>query len=207
MTQEKSKSPTIRFKEYNDAWGQRKLKDIASFSKGSGYSKSDLKTEGCPAILYGRLYTNYETEIREVDTFVEPKHGAVYSQGNEVIVPASGETAEDISRASFVTTEGIILGGDLNIVRPSDGLNPGFLALLISNGSAQKELSKKAQGKSVVHIHNSDIEELEVSFPSVQEQSRISDTFRNLDNLLTLHHRKVEQLKALKSALLHKMFV
>ena len=192
---------------YQNTWEQHKLEDIASFSKGSGYSKSDLKSEGCPAILYGRLYTNYETEINEVDTFVDPKQGAVYSQGNEVIVPASGETAEDISRASFVTAEGIILGGDLNIVRPNDGLNPGFLALLISNGSAQKELSRKAQGKSVVHIHNSDIEELEVSFPSVQEQSRISGTFRNLDNLLTLHQRKYEKLKEIKKALLQQMFV
>ncbi len=198
--------PEIRIAGYDDAWEQRKLEDIASFSKGSGYSKSDLKSEGCPAILYGRLYTNYETEINEVDTFVEPKQGTVYSQGNEVIIPASGETAEDISRASFVTTKGIILGGDLNIVRPNKGLNPGFLALLISHGSAQKELSKKAQGKSVVHIHNSDIEELEVSFPSVQEQERISDVFRSLDNLLTLHQRKYDKLKATKAALMQKMF-
>ena len=189
-----------------DTWEQRKLGENASFSKGSGYSKSDLKTEGCPAILYGRLYTNYETEINVVDTFVEPKQGAVYSQGNEVIVPASGETAEDIARASFVTSKGIILCGDLNIVRPTNGLNPSFLALLISNGAAQKELSKKAQGKSVVHIHNSDIEQLEVLFPCKQEQERISSTFRSLDSLLTLHQRKCEQLKNAKEAPPERIF-
>ncbi len=171
-------------------WEQRKLKDIASFSKGSGYSKNDLKPEGCPIILYGMLYTKYETEITDVDTFVEPKDGSVYSQGNEVIVPASGETADDISRASFVAAKGVILGGDLNIVRSLQGLNPGFLALLTSNGAAQKELSKMAQGKSVVHIHNSDIEKLDILFPSTQEQERISKTFSNLDALLTLHQRK-----------------
>ena len=182
--------PKIRFKGFTDAWEQCKVKDVASFSKGSGYSKNDLQSTGCPIILYGRLYTRYETEIKNVDTFVEPKEGSVYSQGNEVIVPASGETAEDISRASFVATKGIILGGDLNIVRPLHGLNPSFLALLISNGTAQKELSKMAQGKSVVHIHNSDIEKLNILFPSTQEQERISNIFNNLDALLTLHQRK-----------------
>ena len=199
--------PSIRFRGFTDSWEQRKLKDIASFSKGSGYSKNDLKPEGCPIILYGMLYTKYETEITDVDTFVEPKDGSVYSQGNEVIVPASGETADDISRASFVAAKGVILGGDLNIVRSLQGLNPGFLALLTSNGAAQKELSKMAQGKSVVHIHNSDIEKLDILFPSTQEQERISKTFSNLDALLTLHQRKLEKLKNIKKAMLEKMFV
>ena len=42
-----------------------------NFSKGSGYSKGDLKDSGTPIILYGRLYTNYETEICNIDTFVD----------------------------------------------------------------------------------------------------------------------------------------
>ena len=192
-----------------NTWEQREVKDVASFAKGSGYSKNDLKSEGTPIILYGRLYTKYETEIHDVDTFVVPKENSVYSQGNEVIVPASGETAEDISRASFVATKGIILGGDLNIVKPHNGLNPGFLALLLSNGNAQKELSKKAQGKSVVHIHNSDIEGLEINFPSVHEQEKICSVFNNLDSLLTLHQRKCgkpKNVKIAKKALHERMF-
>ena len=91
--------PRIRFKGFNDDWEQCKLGDIATFSKGNGYSKSDLAPSGEPIILYGRLYTNYETTIRNVDTFVELKDKSVISQGGEVIVPASGETAEDISHS------------------------------------------------------------------------------------------------------------
>ena len=49
--------PKIRFKGYTDEWEQRKLGELVSFSKGSGYSKSDLKEVGTPIILYGRLYT------------------------------------------------------------------------------------------------------------------------------------------------------
>ena len=175
---------------YTSSWEQRKAIDIADYSKGNGYSKGDLTDAGTPIILYGRLYTKYQFAISEVDTFAFSRNGAVYSQGNEVIVPASGETAEDIARASAVEKSGVLLGGDLNILRPFDFINPLFLALAISNGEPQKELAKKAQGKSVVHIHNTDIQEVTIAYPSRTEQDRIVSVFRQLDNLITLHQRK-----------------
>ena len=181
---------TANKKRTASSWEQRKAIDIADYSKGNGYSKGDLTDAGTPIILYGRLYTKYQFAISEVDTFAFPRNGAVYSQGNEVIVPASGETAEDIARASAVEKSGVLLGGDLNILRPFDFINPLFLALAISNGEPQKELAKKAQGKSVVHIHNTDIQEVTIAYPSRTEQDRIVSVFRQLDNLITLHQRK-----------------
>ena len=179
--------PELRFPGFTDAWEQRKLGDIATFSKGNGYSKSDLTPSGDPIILYGRLYTNYETTISNVDTFVELKDKSLISQGGEVIVPASGETAEDISRASVVKNQGIIIGGDLNVIKVNHLLDPTFLALTISNGEQQKELSKRAQGKSVVHLHNSDLQEVNLTFPLLNEQKEISTLFEKMDNIITLH--------------------
>ena len=191
---------------YSLSWEQRKAIDIADYSKGNGYSKGDLADAGTPIILYGRLYTKYQFAISEVDTFAVPRNGAVYSQGNEVIVPASGETAEDIARASAVEKSGVLLGGDLNILRPFDFMNPLFLALAISNGEPQKELAKKAQGKSVVHIHNTDIQEVTIAYPSKTEQDRIVSVFRQLDDLITLHQRKYDKLTNVKKSMLEKMF-
>ena len=202
----KTDTPAIRFKGFSDTWEQRKAIDIADYSKGNGYSKGDLTDAGTPIILYGRLYTKYQFAISEVDTFTVPRNGAVYSQGNEVIVPASGETADDIARASAVEKSGVLLGGDLNILRPFDFINPLFLALAISNGEPQKELAKKAQGKSVVHIHNTDIQEVTIAYPSRTEQDRIVSVFRQLDNLITLHQREYEKLHNIKKSMLEKMF-
>ena len=199
--------PELRFPGFTDAWEQRKLGDIATFSKGNGYSKSDLTPSGDPIILYGRLYTNYETTISNVDTFVELKDKSLISQGGEVIVPASGETAEDISRASVVKNQGIIIGGDLNVIKVNHLLDPTFLALTISNGEQQKELSKRAQGKSVVHLHNSDLQEVNLTFPLLNEQKEISTLFEKMDNIITLHQRKLEHLQLQKKALLQQMFV
>ena len=180
------------------SWEQRKLFEMATFSKGSGYSKADLAPSGTPIILYGRMYTKYETIIKEVDTFAEEKAGSVYSKGGEVIVPASGETAEDISRASVVENTGVLLGGDINIIHPNDNLIPGFLALTISNGNQQKKLSAKAQGASIVHLHNEDLKDVDILYPTIAEQRKISEFFQGLDDTITLHQRKCGDLKELK---------
>ena len=199
--------PEIRFKGFTDPWEQRKLDEIANFSKGVGYSKNDLCEEGTPIILYGRLYTKYETSIFDVDTFVKEKAGSVYSKGGEVIVPASGETAEDISIASVVVKPGILLGGDLNIVSPTTEYDSAFLALTISSGAAHKYLSSLAQGKSVVHLHNADIQSVSAKFPTKREQEKIHLLFGKIDTLITLHQRKLEKLQNIKKSCLEKMFV
>ncbi|MFA6776167.1 MAG: restriction endonuclease subunit S [Sphaerochaetaceae bacterium] len=199
-------TPEIRFKGFTGPWEQRKLSELATFSKGQGYSKSDLRGTGTPIILYGRLYIKYETVISEVDTFVQANGNSVYSRGGEVIVPASGETAEDIARASVVEKAGILLGGDLNVLQPDPIIAPVFLALTISSGEQQKELSKRAQGKSVVHLHNSDLQEVKISYPNLEEQIRIGAMFQDFDNLVALHQCKCEILQKIKKSMLEKMF-
>ena len=201
------KIPRIRFAGFTDDWEQRKLRELVSFSKGSGYSKSDLKEVGTPIILYGRLYTKYETVISEVDTFVDEKTGSVYSKGGEVIVPGSGETAEDISIASVVEKPGILLGGDLNVITLPADIDAAFLAISISNGKPHNDMAKMAQGKSVVHLHNSDLAKIDFPYPSYEEQCKISGYFTSLDYLITLHQRKCDELQKIKKFMLQNMFV
>lgn len=206
MSEKRKKVPQLRFPEFCGEWEELKLSELATFSKGSGYTKGDLVEIGKPIILYGRLYTKYETVISEVDTFVSDNSGAVLSEGNEVIVPASGETAGDIARAAVVDKKGIVLGGDLNIIRPKSGIDQTFLALNISNGSQQKEMMKRAQGKSIVHLHNSDLKEVLLKYPSIEEQLKISKFFNKFDHLTALHQCKLTHLQTRKKGLLQKMF-
>lgn len=174
------------------AWEQRKLGELCIISKGHGYSKADIRDAGTPLILYGRLYTQYESRIEDVDTFAVEQEGSLLSKGDEVIVPASGETAEDIAVASSVRRSGIIFGGDLNVVTPVSKLDPDYTALAITYSKAHDDLAKRAQGKSVVHVHGNDIAEVEIPYPSESEQKRISTVILGLDNLITLHQRKCQ---------------
>jgi type I restriction enzyme S subunit len=107
--------------------------------------------------------------------------GVPVSTGHEVIIPASGETEIDIARASFVEKTGVFLGGDLNILKPNEGVDPAFLAIEISNGGTKKELSAKAQGKTIVHLHKDDIITLKICLPKDDEQKRISWFFDCFD--------------------------
>ena len=200
-------TPEIRFKGFNGKWDEKKLGELADFSKGQGYSKNDLVEEGNPIILYGRLYTKYQTVIAEVDTFALSVDKSIHSKGNEVIVPASGETSEDIARASAVVSSGVLLGGDLNIIYPNNKINSVFLALTISYGQTQKDLSRRAQGKSVVHVRNTDLKEIEIYYPCKKEQSQIGDLFKHLDSLIAQQQAQIEKVKQIKQACLAKMFV
>lgn len=185
-----SEGAYVTMRPLASSWEQRKLGELCAFSKGHGYSKANIRDVGTPLILYGRLYTQYESRIEDVDTFTVEQDGSLLSKGNEVIVPASGETAEDIAVASSVRRSGIILGGDLNVITPVCNLDPDYTALAITYSKAHDDLAKRAQGKSVVHVHGNDIAEVEISYPSESEQRCISSIVLDLDSLITLHQRE-----------------
>lgn len=206
--QEGETVPKIRFKGFEGEWKKVKLGDIAKFSKGQGYSKSDLKETGHPIILYGRMYTKYQFAIDEVDTFANLKDASILSEGNEIIMPASGETPEDIACASAVLSKDIILGGDLNIMHfDLTKFSTPYIALVITYSKTHHDLSKCAQGKSVVHLHNGAISRATISLPSLTEQQAIASYFTSLDRQISLQSQRLEKLKQIKSACLDKMFV
>ena len=201
------KEPNIRFNGYRGEWKTSIIGDIATFSKGRGYSKSDLRSEGNPIVLYGRLYTNYSSVIESVDTFASFQNGSVLTKGNEVIIPGSGETPEDIAVASAVEQKGVILGGDLNVLSfDQDKIVPTFAAMSITNSKTHYELSGYAQGKTVVHLHNSSISRGHISYPYKAEQQSIASYFQHLDSLIQSTTKKIESLKQVKAASLQSMF-
>lgn len=206
--QEGETVPKIRFKGFEGEWKKVKLGDIAKFTKGQGYSKSDLKETGQPIILYGRMYTKYQFVIDEVDTFANLKDASILSEGDEIIMPASGETPEDIACASAVLAKDIILGGDLNIMHfDLTKISTPYIALVITYSKTHHDLSKCAQGKSVVHLHNGAISRATISLPFLAEQQAIASYFTSLDRQISLQSQRLEKLKQIKSACLDKMFV
>ena len=187
-------------------WEQVKLEKIATFSKGKGYSKLDLKRKGYPIFLYGQMYTDYRYKIVETSTYAILKEDAVVSNGNEIVIPSSGETSVDIARASWIAQKGIILGSDLNIIRPTSSVYPLFLALSLSNNQVKYNLAKVAQGNSIVHLYNNNLKKVNIYFPNIVEQNKIGNILNSISNCINLHERKCEELALIKKALLQKLF-
>lgn len=201
------KVPELRFAGFDGEWEEKKLSKIAKFSKGKGYSKNDLSNGKYPIYLYGQMYTNYKSQINEIETYTDSiKVNSILSKGNEVLIPSSGETAEDLARASHMNISNVLLGGDLNIIEPIDGVSSHFLALELSNGSVKRSLSKKAQGKSVVHLYNSDIKNQKINYTRFEEQEKIGDLFKKLDDLIEIQEGKVAKMRDYKKSMLQKMF-
>lgn len=203
----KTAVPRLRFPEFrqDDPWAVRALGSDATFEKGRGVSKAEVDPNGRhQCIRYGELYTRYGEVIREVVSRTNAADATLFfSRINDVIVPASGETKEDIATASCVLLDGVALGGDLNVIRsPHNGV---FLSYLL-NGSKRRELAKVAQGDTVVHLYPRQLAVLWVAFPDSVEQQKIADCLTSLDEVIAAQGRKVEALKAHKRGLMQQLF-
>ncbi|MCE7058121.1 restriction endonuclease subunit S [Algoriphagus sp. AGSA1] len=200
----------LRFKQEDGSdfpdWEEKKLGEVAKFSKGKGISKVDISAEGnLECIRYGELYTEYAEVIDEVKSRTKiDKKTLVLSQANDVIIPSSGETQLDIARAACVLRSGVALGGDLNIIRSS--LNGVFLSFYL-NHRRKYQIAQMAQGISVVHLYNSQLENLNIEIPSLEEQEKIVRYLVSLDNSIENLKKQINHTQTWKKGLLQKMFV
>lgn len=198
--------PNLRF-SYKDDWSKRKLNEICQFFKGNGLSKSDLSNEGFPCILYGELYTTYKNEVisdiisKTNTTLANP----FLSRNNDLIIPGSGEDPIDIAVARAIYQNDIILGGDLNILRPKSNVSAAFLSYQL-NGVRRYDIAKKAQGKSIVHLHNSDLKEVLVSIPTYDEQLHIVELLTKIDEMIDAQIKIIGDYNSLKKGIIQHIF-
>lgn len=195
----------MRFPNYNGEWQKTVMGKVCSFRKGYGIAKDDLSSGGTPCILYGELYTTYKTSIAKTiksKTSIQSK-SLVYSQKDDVIIPCSGETAEDIATSICVPYDGVLLGGDLTIIH-SD-LDGAFLSNQI-NSVRKFDIARIAQGKSIVHLQADELKKIFIFYPSIQEQRKISAFIDKIDERIEIQNKIIEDLKVLKKELCNDHF-
>ncbi len=198
-------SPSIRFPEFTGEWKEERLSEIADIYKGAGISKDQLSDNGEPCILYGELYTKYKTEtITEVISRTDIDNTKlVRSKANDVIIPCSGETAEDIATARCVIKDGILLGGDLNIIRLHN-YDGSFVSYQL-NGKRKYDIAKVAQGVSVVHLYGEHLKGVKTVNPCLAEQKKISRFLSLLDERIAVQNRLIDRLQSLMIGIRHRI--
>ena len=147
--------------------------------------------------MYGELYTKYKTEVI-TDIISRTNIDAtklVRSKANDVIIPCSGETAEDIATARCVPYDNILLGGDLNIIR-LHGYDGSFMSYQL-NGKRKYDIAKVAQGVSVVHLYGEHLKGVKTYAPSLEEQKKIAKLLSLLDERIATQVRIIERLETL----------
>ena len=197
--------PRLRFKGFKDEWEEKKFSDVASFSKGVLLSKEQLSQDGTPCILYGELYTKYGEVINDIQSKTKvASQFLTFGKTNDVLIPSSGETSMDIATASCLQTDGVALGGDLNIITPH--LDNGIFISYQLNNSKRKNIAQIAQGASVVHLYNESLKKLTLHFPTLSEQQKIAVFLTLLDRKIALQRRKIELLNDYISGI-SRMFI
>ena len=123
---------------------------------------------------------------------------------NDILYTLRGAGFGKCSIADF--TEGTVASSLVGI-RCKESLRAKFLIQWLSSANAENEKNKAVNGSTAQNISVEDLKKYSIFVPCIAEQDKISEHLYNLDNLITLHQRKLEKLKNIKSALLEKMFV
>lgn len=200
-----SNKPKLRFKEFNDEWKEYSMDSCGSFLKGNNLSKADLTNTGYPCLLYGELYTKYSeitTNILSCTNRLESNQAV--GMINDVLLPSSGETAIDISTATCLQVDNVLLGGDLNIFRPNK--QDGRFISYELNHKKRKKIACIAQGATVVHLYPNYLKKVKLSLPSINEQSKIAEFLSKVDEVIAEREEEVKDLEQQKKGLMQKIF-
>ncbi len=189
--------PEIRFPGFTDAWEQRKLGNIANFINGRAYSQSELQDSGKYKILrVGNFYTNdswYYSDMELDEKFYANKGDLLYTWS-----ATFGPHIWDGDK--------VIYHYHIWKIELANSIDKTFAIQLLEKDKAN--ILSNTNGSTMIHITKAGMEEKIVTIPAqIEEQMKIGSFLDKLDNLITLHQRKLDTLKKFKQGMLQQMFI
>ncbi|WP_432647500.1 restriction endonuclease subunit S [Mitsuokella sp.] len=191
------KVPRIRFKGFTGDWEQRKLGDIAKFINGRAYAQNELLPSGKYKVLrVGNFYTNNSWYYSDLE--LDDKY---YANDGDLLYTWSATFGPHIWRGDRVIYHYHIWKIDL-----TDKLEKRFAVQLLEQD--KNDILFGHNGSAMAHITKKGMEQKKVIIPkSIWEQRQLGLFFDNLDNLITLHQRKLNQLLTMKKFMLQNLFI
>ena len=190
--------PEIRFAGFTDPWEQRKLGEFGSVAMCKRIYKEQTSEQGdVPFFKIGTFGADPDAFISN-ELFEDYKRTYPYPTPGTLLISAAGSIGRIVEyqgeKAYFQ---------DSNIVwlEHEHRLNDAFLKPLYS------KIEWGLEGSTIKRLYNKDLLSAEVTIPDGREQKEIGQFFAKLDDLITLHQRKLELLRNIKKSLLDKMFV
>ena len=197
----------VRLPGYAGKWKQLRLRDLGSFSKGSGISNDDCSSGDCPCVKYGDIYVAYGEYFTAAVSHTEEDifgKAPTVSEG-ALLFTGSGEDPKEIGKCTvYLGNEPIAVGGDIIILKPKRTMaNPLFLAYALNAYPAIKQKACLGQGYSIVHIYGEDIKKISVYVPpTIEEQERIAEIIKESNSAICLIEDEIAKWQQKKKALM-----
>ena len=191
------------------AWEQRKLGEMGTTFTGlSGKTKEDFGHGDARFVTYMNVFTNPVSDPHRVEA-VEIDKSQNSVQYGDVFFTTSSETPEEVGMSSvwLENADNTYLNSFCFGFRPTDIIDPYYMAYMLRSEAVRKKIIYLAQGISRYNISKNGVMRIEIPLPDIAEQRLVGEYFKSLDNLITLHQRKVERLQNIKKSCLEKMFV
>ena len=215
---EQAKVPAIRFAGFTDPWEQRKFGDCFEFLKSNTLSRAGLNGENGTArnvhygdilIKFGDCLDGERSDLPFItDDTVLPKYaGSILREGDVIFADtAEDETAGKSVELRKLPKEPTISGLHTIPARPRFPFGTGYLGHYLNSDAYHRQLLPLMQGIKVISVSKAALQDTQVRFPGLSEQSAIGAALNGIDSLITLHQRKYDKLVIFKKSMLEKMF-
>ena len=203
--------PKIRFKGFTDNWKLRTLKEIGKATGGTSL-ESEFSSEGEYKVInigsYCETNTYRDQGIRAIKSLKTEKR--VLNRGDITMIlndkTASGNI---IGRVLLIEQSDVYVYNQRTerIEINHQNYNALFIYEMLNAPCIREKIIKKSQGNTQIYVNWSAISQLTYYIPEIEEQEKIGLYFKNLDNRITLHQHKIDQLQALKKFMLQNLFI
>lgn len=210
---EKSAKPEIRFQGFSDDWEQRKFGELAEYKKGpfgSAITKDMFVPKSDDSVKVYEQQNAIEKDW-SLERYFLPKEYVLTKLksfkviGGDIIVSCAG-TIGEIYEIPENAECGVINQALMRIRVKEDIVDKRMFIIAFSN-MIDEFTKTHSNGSAIKNIPPfADLKPMEVLMPSIREQRKISGYFESLDNLITHHQRKYDQLTKVKKSMLEKMF-
>ena len=202
------KSPQLRFEGFTDDWEERKLSDVANHRGGTAIEKYFDKDGVYKVISIGSYGLNsqyVDQNIRAISNKITD--GRVVNSG-ELTMVLNDKTANGtiIGRSLLVEKDNeYVINQRTEIISPKENFDSNF-AYTILNGPFREKVKRIVQGGTQIYVNYPAVSNLNLELPKIEEQQKIGSFFKQLDDTIALHQRKLDLLKEQKKGFLQKMF-
>ena len=203
-----AKVPELRFAGFTDDWEERKLGDIAPLRGGFAFKSSKFRNTGVPIVRISNILSSgeiggdfvYYDEQDKDDKYILPDKSAV--------IAMSGATTGKVAILSQTDYDKVYQNQRVGYFQSVENIDYGFISTIVRSELFMMQLNSVLVSGAQPNVSSKEIDSFNFMIPIlVQEQQKIGSFFKQLDEIIALHQRKLDLLKEQKKGFLQKMFV